>query len=249
MKTTAHCLLPLLTGILVGCGSPQSRSEGRADVHDTTTTPTSVALESDSSSLAKFIDTLRSDLARGSLSFLLSRRINEKGFLHCDDSSNCEYLNDPEYAAATARLLAWHLKYGAFELDTSAERKGFAQAPVYPIVVNGREKDFRVFVGDINAPLFGGVGVDSLRPIGVPWVRKLAEKGGVELKGYPQGKIEQDWLQIETPDGIKGWVRGESVRDIDGPFLSLAFWHLPTGWKVESMHGEDDPEDTEPRDP
>lgn len=249
MKTTIRLLLPLLISFLVGCGSPQSRSEGGAETHDTTETTVAAPLETDSSSLARFIDTLRLDLERGSLSFLLARRIEGIGFRNCVDSSTCPYLNDTGYATATARLLAWHLKYSGFELDTTLERKGFAQAPVYPRILERKNRSFGVFVVKPEAGIFSSIGTDSIREIGAKWVKKLDEKGGIDLPGYPGGKIQQDWLQVETPDGIKGWVRGESVRSLDGPYLSLSFFRRVDGWKVASILGMDDPEDAEPADP
>jgi hypothetical protein len=69
------------------------------------------------------------------------------------------------------------------------------------------------------------------------------------LNGYGRGKIEQDWLEIKTPTGIRGWMRGNVLRELDGPFLSLSFVHQPSGWKIENICDPDEPDETEPADP
>ena len=216
----------------------------------------------DTDGLSGFLDSLRSDLQRGRMAFFLSHIEDpfDGGEKFQCDSFECRLRTDSAFSKSTAQLLSWNFRWSKMVIDTtinetSPQWEVFGPFPGRGEIVfgprpsrddaedepgNPTSKQFSVFVGTPDQPFYASIGGDSLGVLGVDSVRRLEEKGGLIPDEFHSGKIRVEWMQVETPDGRRGWTRGASLRDWEGPFAILRIDHLTTGWRIAGLFSSEE---------
>jgi hypothetical protein len=255
--------------LLVGCKIRESTTAQNLEIDtsllqtapSTASTSTKTVLN-DTAGLSAFLDSLKSDLLLGRMTFFISH-MNvpfDGGEKFQCDSFECRLRTDIGFSKSTARLLTWNFQWAKMVIDTTIFEKSpqwevFGPFPGRNEIVFGQrpsrdESDddsgnssankFPVFVGTPKQPFYASIGGDSIGVLGVDSVRRLEERGGLVPNGFHSGKIQMEWMQVETPDARRGWTKGASLRDWEGPFAILRIEHLTTGWRIAGLFSSEE---------
>lgn len=198
----------------------------------------------DTVGLAAFLDSLRTDVKKNSLEFLLSHRTeNFGGSPRINVRAGVDPLREnKDFARETAIFLAWMLQPNRVsysfdpESGTAIICPGDSTIPCDPD--RGEAEDnYCVWVPDTEQLLFDGIGGRSLGPIKTRWVHRIAVKGGQKLKNF-YWPIRPDWMRVGLPDGRKGWTKGTDLDDGLGAFITLNLVHQAVGWRVSAIFAQ-----------
>lgn len=220
------------------------------------------AMESrDTTGLLQFVDSLRKDVSKGRLDFLF-RNLTESA-----DGGNhfgmgwdtlSALRNDSGYRAATAKVIAWHMKYGGVLIDTFVLAEfgewvyrfpdlgtvglKFAEQPseVFDLSDTSISADkCMLYLAKPDQPLFKQIDGARIGVVGNGTVCKLKEYGGFRPYGY-DGKIGAKWMKVRTHAGLVGWTDGSTIRDFRGPGVTLTFVHASGKWWVRQLQRWDE---------
>ena len=208
----------------------------------------------DTVGVGAFVDSIRLDAKRGSLDFVhrhLAAAINGGNTFSGLWDEGGVFRQDPQFVKATAQLLDWTIGWGGLRIDTLSNKDEDGEWMFFYPSIGRRKVEFemvgyndrlaesdqpscKVFVGDTVVALLDSLGGD-LGPIGAGPVCKLQEVGGTKLKGF-SGKVRISKMRVKTPDGRKGWMDGNNLRDLGGAGLTLRLVHLAEGWRVADFN-------------
>lgn|GEM_PF-2683856 len=210
----------------------------------------------DTLGLDLFLDSLQSDLDKGSLRFFLDHV--DKGFSGhslacCGGEADLILRQDSAYARSTAQVLAWHLVKRKMLLSNPIEDDPVTVARIcneadYPFFDGKKPKNpasYSVYVEDPAHPLLDSIGGRPIGKLGAHWVWPLKQVGGHELYKF-KGKIGVEWMKVQTPDGRTGWVDATDLRDAKGPGASIGLEHQRRGWWIKDLSRWDDIQDEDP---
>jgi hypothetical protein len=206
--------------------------------------PSNSGILHDTVGMAAFIDSLRVDVRKNSLDFLLSHRSADfSGIPGQNIRTGADPLRtNPTFAHETAIFLAWMLQPNRVsysfdsESGTAIVSPGDSTNPCDPD--RGEAEDnYCVWVPDPGQLLFDSIGGRSLGPIKTKWVHRISVKGGQKLKNF-YWPIKPDWMRIRLPDGRKGWTKGQDLDDGLGAYITLNLVHQTDGWHVSAIFAQ-----------
>jgi len=206
--------------------------------------------------LGRFLDSLQTDLDKGSLRFFLDHvgyGFNGHNLACCGGEADLVLRQDSAYARSMAQVLAWHL----------VKRKVYLQNPLHglPVVVaricdeeryphfDGKQPknpdSYSVYADNLGQSLLDTIGGKTIGTASSHWVKPLKEIGGHKLYKF-KGKIGVTWMKVQTPDGRVGWMDARDLRNAGGPGADVGLEHQRRGWWIYDLTRWDDVDEEDP---